>query len=58
MKIWIFNDQIHKKGPELVILVPGGMKSSRPGSFFLMKNDFKVVEAIEVSEAAKVNEGA
>ena len=50
VSIWIYNDQLHKKGPELVIMVPR--------SFLRWKMIVKVVEAIEVVEAAKVNEAA
>ena len=39
----------------MVILVPGGMQSSRSGSF-LRKKALEVAEVIEVAEAAEVNE--
>jgi hypothetical protein len=34
VKIWIFDDPFHKKGPVLVILVPGMIQPSGSGSFF------------------------
>ena len=45
-------------GPVLVILVPGGDEIIKIRNFFEEKRVLEVVEAIEISEAAKVNEAA
>jgi hypothetical protein len=37
VKIWIFDDLFHKRGPVLVILVPGMIQTSGPGSFLAKK---------------------
>jgi hypothetical protein len=54
VKNWIFDDLFHKKGPVLVILVPGVIKPS-----VLWENrTVEVDEASEISEAAEINEAA
>jgi hypothetical protein len=57
VKIWIFNDSFNQKGPVLVILVPGTIQPSGPGSS-LVNRDFEAVEAIKVAETNEVNEAA
>ena len=37
VKNWIFDDPFHKKGQVLVILVPGMIQPSGPGSFLAKK---------------------
>ena len=51
---WVFDDPFHKKGPVLVILVPGKIKPSVPVSS-LRKRTVEVDEASEVAEDAEVN---
>ena len=55
VKIWIFDDPIHKKWSVLVILVPGRIQSSRQAVFW-GKKGFGGRWVIEVAEAAEVNE--
>ena len=55
VKIWIFDDTFYKKGPVLVILVPGMIQPS--GLVFFWWNEaVKVIEATEVIEAVEVIE--
>ena len=55
VKIWIFDDPISKKGPILVILVPGMIQPS--GSVIFWWNEtVEVNEATEVDEAVEVIE--
>ena len=56
MTNWIFDDSFHKKGPVLIILVPGMIQPSQSVMILMKggcKEDMEVVEAVVVIEAAE-----
>ena len=55
VKNWIFDDSCHKKGPVLVILVPGMIQLSGPGGQEVLWWN-RAFEALDAIEADKVSE--
>ena len=58
VKNWIFYYPFHKKGPVLVVLVPGMIQPSGSGSVFWWNGAFEAVKASEVEKADEINEDA
>ena len=58
MKICIFDDPFHKKGPILVIWLPGSIQQSGALFFSSWNEIVKVIEATEVVEAVEAIETA
>ena len=57
LKIWVFDDQFHKKMPVLVICLPGSIQPSGAVIFWWNKA-VKVIVAMEIVEALEVIEAA